>query len=73
MCKELGIHTKEEIEAYGVERFVRRCIDSVFRYTREWEEMTRRLGFWVNLDEAEKLLPPRLQPILVWASEQLQA
>ncbi len=52
VCKELGIHTKEEIEAYGVERFVRKCIESVFRYTREWEQMTRRLGFWVNLEEA---------------------
>ncbi|MGD8451077.1 MAG: isoleucine--tRNA ligase [Phycisphaerae bacterium] len=52
VCKQLGIHTKEEIETYGVEKFVRRCIESVFRYTREWEQMTRRLGFWVNLEEA---------------------
>jgi isoleucyl-tRNA synthetase len=52
VCKELGIHTKQEIEAYGVEKFVRKCIESVFRYTREWEQMTRRLGFWVNLEEA---------------------
>ena len=52
VCKELGIHTKDEIESYGVEKFVQKCIESVFRYTREWEHMTRRLGFWVNLDEA---------------------
>ncbi len=52
VCKELGIHTKEEIESYGVEAFNRKCLESVFRYTREWEEMTRRLGFWVNLEEA---------------------
>jgi isoleucyl-tRNA synthetase len=52
VCKELGIHTKEEIEAHGVENFVRLCIDSVFRYVKEWESMTRRLGFWVNLEEA---------------------
>jgi isoleucyl-tRNA synthetase len=52
VCKELGIHTKEEIEAYGVEAFNRKCLESVFRYTKEWEELTRRLGFWVNLDEA---------------------
>lgn len=50
--KELGIHSKHEIEAYGVEPFIHRCIESVFRYTREWEEMTRRIGFWVNLDDA---------------------
>ena len=52
VCKELGIHTKEEIEGYGVEKFIRKCIESVFRYTREWEQMTRRLGFWVNLEDA---------------------
>ena len=52
VCKELGIHSKEEIEAYGVEPFNRKCLESVFRYTKEWEEMTRRLGFWVNLDRA---------------------
>ena len=52
VCKELGIHTKEEIEAYGVEAFNKKCLESVFRYTKEWEELTRRLGFWVNLEEA---------------------
>ena len=52
VCKEVGIHSKEEIEQFGVEKFVKKCIESVFRYTREWEEMTDRLGFWINLDEA---------------------
>jgi len=52
VCKELGIHTKEEIEKYGIEEFIKLCRDSVFRYTREWEDLTRRLGFWINLDEA---------------------
>ncbi|MEN6457479.1 MAG: isoleucine--tRNA ligase [Thermoguttaceae bacterium] len=52
VCKELGIHSKEEIEAYGVEPFIRKCLESVFRYTREWEQLTERLGFWIHLDEA---------------------
>ena len=52
VSKELGIHTKEEIEAYGVEPFIRHCIESVFRYTREWEEFSDRLGFWVDTDNA---------------------
>ncbi len=52
VCKELGIHSKEEIEDYGVEPFNRKCLESVFRYTKEWEDLTRRLGFWVNLEEA---------------------
>ncbi|HTU26856.1 MAG TPA: isoleucine--tRNA ligase [Pirellulales bacterium] len=52
VCKEIGIHSKEEIEAYGVEPFIHRCLESVFRYTRQWEIMTERIGFWVNLDQA---------------------
>jgi isoleucyl-tRNA synthetase len=50
--KELRIHGKQDIEKYGVEPFVERCIESVFRYTSEWERATERLGFWVDLDMA---------------------
>ena len=52
VCKELGIHSKEEIEEYGIEPFVQKCVESVFRYTRQWEQLTERLGFWIHLDEA---------------------
>ncbi|MEN1678700.1 MAG: isoleucine--tRNA ligase [Planctomycetota bacterium] len=52
VCKELGIHSKEEIEAYGVEPFIQKCQASVWRYMQEWEQLTERLGFWVNLKEA---------------------
>ena len=50
--KELGIHSKEDIEAYGVEPFIQKCQQSVFRYMQQWQQLTRRLGFWVDLDEA---------------------
>ena len=52
VCKELGIHSKEEIEDYGVEPFIHRCQESVWRYMQEWEALTERLGFWANLNEA---------------------
>lgn len=52
VCKELGIHSKEEIEAYGVEPFIHRCQESVWRYMQEWEALTERLGFWANLEDA---------------------
>lgn len=52
VCKELGIHSKEEIEAYGIEPFIQKCQQSVWRYMQEWEQLTERLGFWVNLKEA---------------------
>jgi isoleucyl-tRNA synthetase len=50
--KELRLHGKAAIESYGVEPFVKKCIDSVFRYTEEWEALTRRVGFWVDLRDA---------------------
>ena len=51
--KELGIFDKKEVEAkVGIEEFTRRCRESVMRYIGDWEKMTERMGFWVNLDEA---------------------
>jgi isoleucyl-tRNA synthetase len=50
--KELRIHGRAAIEAYGVEPFIKRCIESVFRYTREWEALTERVAFWVDLRDA---------------------
>ncbi|MDZ7645040.1 MAG: isoleucine--tRNA ligase [Woeseiaceae bacterium] len=51
--KELGIFDKKEIESQvGIEEFTRRCRESVMRYIGDWERMTERMGFWVNLDEA---------------------
>ncbi len=50
--KELHIHGKAAIEAYGIEPFVKRCLHSVFRYTFEWEHLTERIGFWVDTEKA---------------------
>ena len=52
VCKELGIHSKAEIEAYGVEPFIHKCQESVWRYMREWETLTERIGFWIDLSQA---------------------
>ncbi|REJ67078.1 MAG: isoleucine--tRNA ligase [Planctomycetota bacterium] len=52
VCKELGIHSKEEIEEYGVEPFIHKCQESVWRYMQQWQQVTERLGFWIDLDEA---------------------
>ena len=52
VCKELGIHSKEEIEAYGVEPFIQKCQKSVWQYMQQWERLTERIGFWIHLDRA---------------------
>jgi isoleucyl-tRNA synthetase len=50
--KELKLAGKKGILEYGVEAFTRRCIESVFRYTAEWEKLTDRIGYWLDLDAA---------------------
>ncbi len=46
-------YDKDEIEAQvGIGEFTRLCRESVMRYISDWEQMTERMGFWVNLDEA---------------------
>ncbi len=52
VCKDIGIHSKEEIEAFGIEPFIQKCQQSVWRYMQQWEQLTERLGFWIKLDEA---------------------
>ena len=48
--KKLGISGKPGIEAYGVEKFVAECKDSVFSYVNMWREMSERVAFWVDMD-----------------------
>lgn len=50
--KQLGISGKEQIEEVGLEKFNQLCKESVFTYVDEWEKMTERMAFWVDLDEA---------------------
>lgn len=50
--KKLGFTEKSEIEEYGIDRFNELCRESVFTYIQEWERMTDRIGFWVDLDRA---------------------
>jgi len=49
--KALGLASKADIEAYGIEAFNAACRDSVFRYEREWRELTRRIGYWLDLED----------------------
>jgi isoleucyl-tRNA synthetase len=50
--KQLRIQTKEEIEKYGIAEFNKKCKSSVFRYKEDWVRMTKRIGFWLDLDNA---------------------
>jgi isoleucyl-tRNA synthetase len=47
--KELGFTSKDEIERFGIDKFNEKCKQSVWRYKQEWDEVTRRIGFWIDL------------------------
>ncbi|MCL1878131.1 MAG: class I tRNA ligase family protein, partial [Defluviitaleaceae bacterium] len=49
--KELGISGKPEIETYGVEPFIKKCKESVWKYEGLWREMSERVGFWADMDD----------------------
>ena len=49
--KALGISSKEEIEAFGIVEFNRRCRESVFAYVDDWNRMVERVGHWIDLDD----------------------
>ena len=49
--KKLGISGKQQIEDYGVEKFVKECKNSVFKYVSMWEDMTNQIGYWVDMDD----------------------
>lgn len=50
--KALGIKTKKEIFEYGVDKFNQKCRESVFKYLEEWNRITERTGYWLDLDDA---------------------
>ncbi len=49
--KQLGISSKQEIEEFGIAEFNHRCRESVFEYVEEWNQLTERIGFWIDLDD----------------------
>jgi len=48
--KELGFSSKEDIEKYGIDKFNKKCRESVWKYKSEWDEVTRRIAFWLDLE-----------------------
>ncbi len=50
--KEIGSKSKGDIEKFGIKKFNQLCKKSVFRYKGEWERMSERIGFWIDIDNA---------------------
>ena len=69
--KELGFSGKQDIEEYGVAEFNARCRESVLRHVGAFEEMTERMGYWVDLTEAYRTMDPSYVESVWWALKQI--
>ncbi len=69
--QELGIKSKAEVEQYGIGEFNARCRESVFTYLQEWNRLTERIGFWIDLDDAYRTLDESYIESVWWALAQI--
>jgi len=70
--KELGILDKSRIEKeIGVAEFTRRCRESVYRYISDWNQLTERMGYWVDLNDAYYTLSNAYIETVWWLFKQL--
>ncbi|HEY8638065.1 MAG TPA: isoleucine--tRNA ligase [Solirubrobacteraceae bacterium] len=69
--QQLGISTKQEIEAYGIAEFNAKCRESVFEFLEDWNALTERIGFWISLDDAYRTLDPTYVESVWWALRQI--
>ncbi|MEY3723323.1 MAG: hypothetical protein RL649_173 [Actinomycetota bacterium] len=69
--KELGFSGKSDIEKYGVAAFNEKCKESVQRHVGEFTDMTKRMGFWVDFDEAYWTMSPEYIESVWWSLQQI--
>ena len=69
--RELGFSGKAEIEEFGIDKFNAECRKSVFRYLKEWEAMTERIGFWIDLEHPYITMDNNYIESVWWAIKQM--
>ncbi len=65
--QELGLASKKDIEAYGIEQFNARCRESVLRHVDSFEALTERMGYWVDLSTAYRTMDPAYIESVWWS------
>ncbi len=71
--KALGLKSKKDIEAYGIEAFNQKCKESVWEYIDEWNQITRRMGFWLDEKNAYATYKTSYIETLWWIMSQIYA
>lgn len=69
--KELGLSGKKDIEKMGVEAFNLKCRESVFRYTKEWEILLKRIARWVDFSQSYATLDNNYMESIWWVFGQI--
>ncbi|MEW1865938.1 isoleucine--tRNA ligase [Streptomyces sp. NPDC088194] len=69
--KELGFTGKQDIEKYGIAEFNAKCRASVTRHTDAFTELTTRMGYWVDLDDAYRTMDPQYIESVWWSLKQI--
>jgi isoleucyl-tRNA synthetase len=69
--KELGFSGKADIEAFGVAEFNERCRESVLRHVDAFEQMTERMGYWVDTENPYRTMDPSYVESVWWALKQI--
>ncbi|HEX6232299.1 MAG TPA: isoleucine--tRNA ligase [Jiangellaceae bacterium] len=69
--RELGFAGKRDIEAYGVAEFNARCRESVERYVGAYEDMTERMGYWVDMSQAYRTMDPEYVQSVWWSLKRI--
>ena len=71
--KELGLKNKKEVDDYGIAKFNKKARASVWKYKNEWEKMTRRMGFWIDLDNPYITYDAKYIESVWWLIKQIAA
>jgi len=69
--KELNLNGKKDIEAMGVAEFNNKCRESVFRYTKEWETLLKRIARWVDFGDSYATLDNDYMESIWWVFKQI--
>ncbi|HEX3240100.1 MAG TPA: isoleucine--tRNA ligase [Solirubrobacterales bacterium] len=69
--KQLGISSKDEIEEFGIAEFNQRCRESVFEYVEDWNKLTERIGYWIDLDDPYVTLEDNYIESVWWSLKKL--
>ena len=68
--KKLGLKDKQAVEKYGIREFNEECKKSVFKYEHAWVELTKRIGFWIDMDNPYVTLKNEYIESVWWSLKQ---